>query len=279
MKQANIFQIGSRDKAFFLGSPAFIWQLLFFYVPLIFILITTVTHYHNFIPFLNIVYFKVILRSLGLALSNTMLCLIIAYPVAYYISFKGKNFKNVLLFLLIVPFWTNFLLHIFAWFFVLEHQGFLNNFLLSIGIIKEPLHLLNTLFATYLMMIYYYLPFMVLPIYSTLEKFDLRLIEASLDLGATWPQTIRRVMIPLSAPGILSGIFLVFVPSFGEFAIPELMGGDKIMFVGSVISHYILDAQTTSLGAAFTIVSCAVLIMAAISLFFAIQKIITRLYR
>lgn len=248
---------------FFVGSPALVWQLLFFYVPLAFILVTSFSAYYNFFPFLKGLYFSVIFRSLGLALSTALLCLLIAYPLAYFIAFKGKRYAYLWLFFLIVPFWTNFLLHIFAWFFVLERQGFLNNILLYSGIITEPVHFLNSMFAVYLMMVYYYLPFMVLPIYSMLEKFDVRLIEASLDLGATWSQTVRHVILPVSLPGVLLGIFLVFVPAFGEFAIPELMGGDKVMFVGSVISHYILDAQTTSAGAAFTIISGGFLMVAA----------------
>jgi spermidine/putrescine transport system permease protein len=251
---------------FFIGSQALVWQLLFFYIPLAFILLSSFTAYYNFFPFLKWLYFSVIFRSLGLALSTALLCLLIAYPLAYFIAFRGKKYVYLWLFFLIVPFWTNFLLHIFAWFFVLERQGFLNNILLSIGLIHEPIHFLNSMFAVYLMMVYYYLPFMVLPIYSMLEKFDIRLIEASLDLGATWSQTIYHVILPVSLPGMLLGIFLVFVPSFGEFAIPELMGGDKVMFVGSVISHYILDAQTMSFGAAFTIISGIFLIASALLL-------------
>jgi spermidine/putrescine transport system permease protein len=275
----------SSDLPFSIGIPALIWQILFFYLPLLIIFFTSVLKiselgvlqgvtFEKLRLFLSPTYGRVILSSLLLAISNALLCLCIAYPLAYFLAFTGKRFKNLFLFLLIVPFWTNFLLHVYAWFFVLEREGFLNNLLRMLGIIEEPLHFLNTLFATMIMMIYYYMPFMVLPIYSALERFDFRIIEASLDLGASHLQTFRRVMLPLTLRGVRAGFFLVFIPSFGEFAIPELMGGDKQMFVGSVVSHYILGEQTGSLGAAFTVVSSIVLLLSALFLYWAIGKLL-----
>jgi ABC-type spermidine/putrescine transport system permease subunit I len=175
--------------------------------------------------------------------------------------------------LLIVPFWTNFLLHVYAWFFVLEREGFINNLLHATHLIQSPIPFLNSLFATMLMMVYYYLPFMVLPIYSSLEKFDYRLIETSVDLGASWLQTLKRIILPLSIGGIRAGFFLVYIPSFGEFAIPELMGGDKQMFVGSVVARYILGDQTGSLGAAFTVVSCFILCFSCVVIYFLLGKL------
>ena len=209
-----------------------------------------------------------------LALSNAIICLLVAYPLAYFLTFVGKRYKNVFLFLLIVPFWTNFLLHVYAWFFVLEKEGFLNNLLRSMGLINEPLQLLNTPFAIMVMMVYYYLPFMVLPLYSSLERMDVRLVEASLDLGATWNQTLRRVVLPLTKRGLKAGFFLVFIPSFGEFAIPELMGGDRQMFVGNVVSNYILGDETGSLGAAFTLVASIMLLLSAIFFYWLIDRLI-----
>jgi spermidine/putrescine transport system permease protein len=125
-----------------------------------------------------------------------------------------------------------------------------------------------------IMMVYYYLPFMFLPIYSSLERFNYCLIEASYDLGAHWLQTFRRIMLPLTSNGIVAGFFLVFIPSFGEFAIPELMGGDKKMFVGTVVSQYILGEGTGSLGAAFTLISGIILLASAILLFFVLNRIL-----
>ncbi|MGC2310660.1 MAG: ABC transporter permease [Candidatus Babeliaceae bacterium] len=261
----------SQYSAFFVGIPAIIWQILFLYLPLFFMVFLSflkVSEHNivegftlnNYYLFFSKTYALVFFRSLGLAFFTAFSCFILAYPLAYYLAFARKFIQTVLLFLLVVPFWTNFLLHIFAWFFVLERGGFLNNMLLFLGIIHEPFYFLNSFFAIALMMIYYYLPFMVFPLYAALERFDRKLIEASLDLGATWFQTLFRIMIPLTMPGIKTGFFLVFVPAFAEFVIPELMGGDKTMFAGSVISYYILGSQTISLGAAFTLLSVLVLI-------------------
>lgn len=265
----NIKKSFLKEKPFALGAPAFIWQLLFFYIPLLFILFLSFTqlsvdsiyngftleHYKNFFAS---TYVHIIVRSLLLAISTGIACFFIGYPLAYYIAFKSKH-KNLLLFLLIVPFWTNFLLHIFAWFFLLDHSGLVNNMLVYFKIVKEPIQFLNTMFAIFLVMVYAYLPFMVLPLYSILEKFDKKLIEASQDLGASLWQTLIRIMLPLSLPGIISGFFLVFVPSFGEFAIPSLMGGDRYAFVGNVIYSYILGNRTMELGSAFTVLSVLVL--------------------
>lgn len=270
---------------FTFGVPAILWQILFFYFPLLIIVVTSFIDFSEWgefqgltlqkiFLFLTPTYMRVILSSMLLGLGNALICLMIAYPLAYFMAVRGKKYKNLFLFLLIIPFWTNFLLHVYAWFFVLEREGFLNTILLTIGLIHEPIHFLNSIFAIMVMMVYYYLPFMVLPIYSSLERFDYKLIEASLDLGATWSQTFRRIMLPLTLGGIRAGFFLVYIPSFGEFAIPELMGGDKHMFVGSVVSHYILGDQTGSLGAAFTVVACLCLLLSAVGLFYLLNKII-----
>ncbi len=262
------------DYPFSIGIPALIWQLLFFYIPLLIIVVTSFLRtssggaqeltFEKIAHFLNPLYLRVIAFSLILALANVILCFLIAYPLAYFLAFKGKKIKNFLLFLLLIPFWTNFLLHVYAWFYVLEKHGFLNNLLQQVGLIKEPIILLNSTFAIMIMMVYYYLPFMVLPIYTSLERFNMSLIEASFDLGASWIQTFRRIILPLTMRGVRAGFFLVFIPSFGEFAIPSLMGGDKLMFVGNVVSEYILAEGTGSLGAAFMVVSCIILLAFAI---------------
>lgn len=276
------------EKPFAIGCPALVWHILFFYIPLLFMIISSFLKVSNsgkiqgmtfesILLFFSPTYLKVIGSSLLLALSTALICLSIAYPLAYCIAFSKKKFKNIGLFLLLIPFWTNFLLHIYAWFYVLEKQGFLNTFLLKFNIIQEPILLLNSLFAIMIMMVYYYLPFMVLPIYSSLEKFNNSLIEASLDLGATWFQTFRRIMLPLTLRGVRAGFLLVYIPAFGEFAIPELMGGDKQMFVGNVISQYMLAEGTGSLGSAFTVLAGFILIVTVVVLYKLMEKIITPL--
>ncbi len=270
--KASWSHVAQEENSFLIGVVPFLWQLLFFYLPLLFIIVLSVIKlsdngllegitFENFTPFFSLSYLYIILKSLALAITNSALCFLIGFPVAYFLSFKAGQFKNIFLFLLILPFWTNFLLHIYAWFFVLERNGFLNSLLLTLSIIKEPLAIIHSMKVVILVMVYSYLPFMVLPIYSTLERFDRRLLEASYDLGASSFQTWYRILLPLSMSGIKLGFFLVFVPSFGEFVIPALLGGDKYMFVGSVISHYILGNVTLSLGAAFTVISSLALVI------------------
>lgn len=273
------------ELPFAIGIPALVWQMLFFYIPLLLLFVTSFIKvsetevfegftFSHITQFLTTPYLKVIFASLVLAISNVILCFLIAYPLAYFIAFRGKKYKNLLLFFLIVPFWTNFLLHVYAWFYVLEKHGFLNQFLLALGVIQEPLHLLNTPIAIMIMMVYYYLPYMVLPLYASLEHFNYSLIEASYDLGATFGQTFRRVMLPLTRRGIIAGFFLVYVPSFGEFAIPELMGGDKQIFVGNVVSEYILGMGTGSLGSAFTMLSGVFLLISIGFFIFLINRVL-----
>ena len=261
----------SEEQSFFWGVIAFVWQLLFFYLPISFLISTSFIEYlpslgisHFTLSFykslLNPIYANIFFRSFCLAAVTVIVTLLIAYPVAYYLAIKVKKFKNVLFALLILPFWTNLLLLVYAWYFLLENDGLVNNFLLWIGIIKQTLHLINTLFSVYMGTIYCYLPFMLLPLYSVLDKFDTRLLEASADLGASYLQTFRKIIIPLTYPGIKTGAILVFVPAFGEFVIPALLGGDKNMYVGSVITHYFLTVRNVALGSAFTCLSTVVLI-------------------
>lgn len=270
---------------FSIGVPALIWQVLFFYLPLLLIVFSSLIDisaqgtftgfsFSKIAFFQRITYLKVIAASFTLALCNAFLCLCIAYPLAYILVFSYKKFKNFLLFLLIVPFWTNFLLHVYAWFFVLEKEGFLNNLLRMLHITSHPIHFLNSPFAIMIMMVYYYLPFMVMPLYSSLEKMDSRLIEASFDLGAKFSQTFYQVILPLTKRGLIAGFFLVYIPSFGEFAIPELMGGNREMFVGSVVSHYILGDETGSLGAAFTVISALYLLLSSILIYVLMDRLI-----
>ena len=285
MKIKFFHKSSQSELPFSIGSLSVIWQVLFFYLPLAILVVTSLLKFNEFEVFqeftfekisffLRPLYLKVILSSLLLALTNAILCLLIAYPLAYFLAFIGKRFKNFFLFLLIVPFWTNFLLHVYAWFFVLEKEGFLNNLLQAMGIITEPMNMLNSRFAIMIMMVYYYLPFMVMPLYSSLERMDFRLVEASLDLGASWGHTLRRVILPLTKRGLKAGFFLVYIPSFGEFAIPELMGGDKWMFVGTVVAHYILGDETGSLGAAFTVMASIFLLISAMGIYWIIDRLI-----
>ena len=248
---------------FALGMPALVWQALFFYMPLLVVIVLSFKSlsFEYFTPFFTTSYGFVVVRTLALALATAVVCLLISYPVAYWIAFNVQpRWKEVLLFFLFIPYWTTYLLHVYAWMFVLERGGVLNTVLLQLGLISTPIHFLNTTFAVLVVMVYCNLPFMLLPIYSSLEKFDIRLFEASYDLGATWWQMVWRVLVPLSMSGIRSGFFLVFVIAFGEFAIPELIGGDRWMYVGTVIANFTVSAKTASLGAAFTLLTSLILL-------------------
>lgn len=262
-------------RYFFFGTPPFIYQILFFILPLVLLLISAFSilspegeslgmGFANFVPFLTLPYLSILINTLFIGLLTAFICLCIAYPLTYFIVFVARKYRYVFLFFLLVPFWTNFLLHVYAWFFILEPGGFLNRFLMGIGLTSHPIHFFNSLFAVVLMMVYIYLPFMVLPIYSSLERFPTELIEASYDLGANWFQTFRRVIIPITLPAVRAGFFLVLVPSFGEFIIPELMGGDKYYFVGNVITQLVMGETTGMLGAAYTFIAIVFIFLALI---------------
>lgn len=267
MKNTKKYGNSQQLSYFFKAVPALVWQVLFFYLPLIFILgvsFKSVQGYftlEHFVRLFDSVYLIVILRSISLALFTSMICFFIGYPLAYYMAIRKREWRNFFLFLLIVPFWTNFLVLTYAWFFVLDHDGIVNELLLKLGIISEPLSMLNNYFSVLLVMVYSFLPFMVLPLFTILEKFDLTLIEASRDLGATMRQTFMNVIFPLSLPGVKTGFLLVFVPSFGEFVIPMLIGGDKNMYVGTLISHFFFVGQNKYAGSAFTVLSSLVLFL------------------
>jgi len=265
---------------FFVSLPAILWQVIFLWLPLFFMIFLSIffvaDHFgftlKNYVTIFNITHWYVIGRSLAIALTTTILCLLCAYPVAYYIARQGKRAKTIFLFFLALPFWVNFLIHIYAWFFLLDFHGVINSLLLSLGIISSPLYLLNSTFAIVTVMFYCYLPFMVLPVYTVIERFDTRLLEAAADLGASPQVTFRAVTLPLTLSGIRSGVFLVFITSFGEYAIPLLMGGGKKLYVGSLISDYVLIGQDSALGSAFTVLSSIVLIITVGLINFALSK-------
>jgi len=175
------------------------------------------------------------LESLLIALVGTIGCLLIGYPMAYGLSKTSPRWRMVLLMLVVLPFWTSFLLRVYAWIGILSPHGFINTLLLKAGLISAPLTLLDTTFATILGIVYCYLPFMILPLYASLEKIDFTLTEAAYDLGARPFQVFLRVILPLSFPGMIAGSMLVLIPSLGEFVIPELLGGSQTLMIGKLL--------------------------------------------
>jgi putrescine transport system permease protein len=180
-------------------------------------------------------YLLTFLRSLQYAAITTVLCLLIGYPFAYFMARARPTIRPTLLMLVMLPFWTSFLLRIYAWKGILASNGLLNNILISLGLIDTPLLLLHTAFSLVIGMVYAYLPFMILPLYANLVKMDIRFLEAAADLGATPWQTFWRITVPLSKSGIIAGSMLVLIPCVGEFVIPELLGGPETLMIGRVL--------------------------------------------
>ncbi len=180
-------------------------------------------------------YINAYLSSLRIAFVSTVLALAVGYPLAYGMARAPGGLRPVLLMLVILPFWTSFLIRVYAWIGILRGEGYLNQFLLWTGLVSQPLNLLNTELAVYIGIVYSYLPFMVLPIYASLERMDHRLVEAANDLGCPPFWAFWKITFPLSLPGVVAGSFLVFIPAVGEFVIPDLLGGSQTLMIGKVL--------------------------------------------
>jgi putrescine transport system permease protein len=185
--------------------------------------------------FTDLLYLSAFWNSIKVAFLSTLLCLLIGYPMAYGIARAKPATRNVLLLLVILPFWTSLLLRVYAWIGLLKANGVINNILMSMGLIHEPLTMLYTPFAMYVGIVYSYLPFLILPLYSNLEKMDWQLLEAAQDLGCRPWQAFMKITLPLSRNGILAGCMLVFIPAVGEFVIPALLGGPNALMIGRVL--------------------------------------------
>ena len=180
-------------------------------------------------------YIVAYLNSIKIALVSTILCLLIGYPMAYGIARAPGTMRNALLMLVILPFWTSFLIRVYAWIGILKNNGILNNLLISTGLIDQPLPLLHSAFSVYVGIVYSYLPFMILPLYANLAKMDESLMEAAADLGCRPWKAFVSITLPLSFPGIVAGSMLVFIPAVGEFVIPELLGGPDTLMIGKIL--------------------------------------------
>jgi spermidine/putrescine transport system permease protein len=197
------------------------------------------------------VYLRIVLRSILYAAITTALCLAAGYPVAYLIGRTDERWRNLLLMAVMVPFWTSFLIRTYAWVTILKSQGLLNGMLLGLGLIAEPLDILYTPTAVIIGLVYTFLPFMILPIFTSVEKLDAGLIEAALDLGAGPVRAFSRVIVPLTSPGISAGALLVFVPSLGIYAVNDILGGGRVDMIGNIIENQIKgNARNWPFGAA-----------------------------
>ncbi len=212
---------------------------------------------------LHPIYLQIFWRSTWMAVVTTGLCLLISYPVAYYIAvIAPARRRNLLLGLVVVPFWTSFLIRTYAWMFILRTEGLINRLLLGSGLRTQPLELLYNDFSVLIGLIYGELPFMILPLYASLEKLDLSYLEASADLGAPARSTFWRVTVPLTMPGIVAGIILVFVPSLGQFIVSDLLGGAKTILAGNLIQNQFAIARNRPFGSAIAFeLTAAVLLL------------------
>jgi spermidine/putrescine transport system permease protein len=241
------------------------WILVFIFVPNLLVLIIsflqrdearfvarplTFDHYRAlFEP----VYFKIFTKSLSYSFFTTLICLATAYPFAWIISRSDKRYRSILLIMVIIPFWTSSLIRTYALVILLKANGVINALLMGLGLIDQPLTMLYTDMAVYAGLVYSLLPFMILPLYATLEKMDMRLIEAARDLGAGNLPIFFRVIWPLSLPGVVAGCIMVFLPTMGLFYIPDLLGGAKSMLIGNFIKNQFLTANNWPFGSAASV--------------------------
>ena len=259
--------------------PATIWLLIFFIIPLITVLVYSFLErgtyggvtweftLKNYQRLANDLYLNIFWRSLGLASLTTLICLIIGYPLAFFIATSSTRWRNLLLFLVIIPFWTNFLVRTYAWMIILRSEGMINTMLQSLNLIQEPLNLLFTPFAVIVGLIYGYLPFMILPLYATIERLNFSLVEAAQDLGANHIRTFFRIILPLTLPGIIAGSILVFIPALGAFITPDILGGAKTVMVGNLIQNQFLQARDWPFGSALSM-GLMVLVLIPVMIYF-----------
>jgi putrescine transport system permease protein len=218
--------------------------------------------FENFIYLLeDDLYLNTYINSIKISGISTLICLLIGYPMAYAIVRARHTYKHILLMLIILPFWTSFLLRVYAWMGLLADQGTINNLLIYFGIIDDPVRLLYTPFAVYVGIVYTYLPFMILPLYANMEKLDESLREAAADLGARPAITFLTVTLPLTIPGIIAGSLLVFIPATGEFVIPDLLGGGNVLMIGRLLYNEFTANHDWPVASAVAIVLLIVLVL------------------
>ncbi|MCO6389739.1 ABC transporter permease subunit [Aliihoeflea aestuarii] len=269
----------------------YLWLLVFFLVPFLIVfkisLSTTVTAMPPYTPVFDLaegwaalveglrdfthenylwlwddpLYVNAYLNSVRLAAISTALTLLIGYPMAYAMARAPSSLRAVLLMLVILPFWTSFLIRVYAWIGILRPEGLLNQFLFFLGVIDRPLVIMGTDTAIYIGIVYSYLPFMVLPLYATLEKMDFSLIEAAQDLGCTAAGAFWKITVPLSVPGIIAGCMLVFIPAVGEFVIPDLLGGSQTLMIGRTLWNEFFANRDWPVASAVAIVLLLVLVV------------------
>lgn len=271
-RQKNIPK--AERSGFLIALPAIFWLVVFFILPLVIVLFVsfltrgrggagelplTLANYERVFD----VFVSVIQNSIWIAFLTTLICLLMGYPLAFFISTrKSTRARQIALFLIILPFWTNFLVRTYALQTIMGREGLFNSLLLNLGIVQQPLQLLNTPEAVMVGLTYGFLPFMVLPIYASIERFDFRYVEAAYDLGANDFYTFLRVVFPLTLPGVIAGCMLVFIPAIGSFVTPDLLGGTRGIMIGNLIQQQFRGSGNQPLGSALSIVLMALVMIA-----------------
>lgn len=267
--------------------PSYGWLLLFFMAPFLLVLVISFSQINEGIPpyrlffgvdenhvsyikpyfgnyaliFTDSLYVRGYLDSLRLAAISTLIALLIGYPIAYGIVKQPPKWRNVLLLFIIIPFWTSLLIRVYAWITLLKNNGLINEWLMSLGLIQTPFEMINTEGAVILGMVYSYLPFMILPLYSALEKIPSSLLEAAEDLGCRPFAAFLKVTLPLSIPGMIAGSMLVFIPAVGEFVIPDLLGGARVFTIGKALWNEFFLNRNWPTAASVTIIMTLVLVI------------------
>lgn len=267
-----------RRRGFLLALPSFAYMVLFFAVPLVIVLVysfatrtstgSTALSDWNLDAYRKLgepIVRNVVVRSVILALVTTVICLVVAYPFAWFCAHQRPTIRNLLLIAVMIPFWTNFLVRNYAWRILLSNGGPISSFTEAIGLGET--NILFTKTAVVIGLVYAYLPFMILPLYASIDRLDRRLIEAGRDLYGSGSQTFRRIVLPLTMPGVIAGSILVFVPSMGAYVTPELLGGGKETLLGSYIVTQFLTARNWPVGASLSFVLMAVMLVSTIIYF------------
>jgi spermidine/putrescine transport system permease protein len=255
--------------------PAALWLTIFFALPLLVVLIfsvmtpdpvrqvrfpLTINQYQRI---LQPAYTSTLARSINTAVVTTAVCLVVGYPLAFFIATRPKRQRNFFLLLVVIPFWTNFLVRTYAWLFIMNDNGLVNSLLVNmLGVLDAPIGMVNTPFAVIVGLVYGYLPYMVLPIYSTIEKFNFRYVEAVHDLGGNDWQAFWRVVLPITMPGVIAGCVLVFIPAIGAFVTPDLLGGARALMIGNQINDAVVSPTGKPFGSALSLTLMALVMVA-----------------
>jgi len=259
--------------------PSLFWLVVFFAIPLLIVFVYSFLkrgpygqivwefNLNNYVRFVDPLYLKIFVRSFKIAGITTVVSFLFGYPMAYWIATRPARWRNTLLLLLMIPFWTNFLVRTYAWILILRDSGLINNALLGLGLISEPLPLFGNDFAIIIGLVYGWFPDMVLPCYAAIERLDFSLVEAAQDLYANELRAFARVIFPLTLPGVVAGSILVFIPSLGAYVTPDLLGGAKSVMIGNVIQSQFLSVRDYPFGSAFSFVLMAMMLVATLLYF------------